>query len=290
MYGSFEGWVQSNGYPWETYEDAKARYRSLYGEDEEIPVAEAPTYTFEPEEPKEEEQGFLDTIMEGSEWVPSMSELGSAAAKSWYETKASGATIGETLVAPALDWLGEAIPEDIWEEGKEITGQYAEEIKEGAPSYREEQLAEAAKYPEVQNRLQKELAKDPNYVPAETREQTLARLKAQGSEWYDIAKHVPEWIPLTLGKAAEDFPTAGEVGSFATGSFVPMAGAAAVGLPTLMLGGGPLLAGGLAMATGGILSSALVSSETADNIKNNPVIRRALNIDDKTPFEKLPPN
>ena len=274
MYGSFEGWLQTNGYPWETYEDAKARYRSLYGEDEDFPVAEAPSYTFEPQEPEEEERGFLDILSEGSDWVPSMSEFGSAAAKSWYDTKASGATFGETIAAPALDWLG--------------FDETAEDIREGAPAYREEQLAEAAKYPEVQNRLQKRLAEDPNYNPAETRVETLARLKAEGSEWYDIAKHVPEWIPLTIDKAIEDAPTAGEVGSFATGSALPMAGAAAVGLPLLAAGAPAWVAGGAAMTTGGFLSSSLVSTETADQIKNNPVIRRALNMDDKTPFERLP--
>jgi len=131
MYGSFEGWVQSNGYPWETYEESRARYESLYGEDEEeVELVDTPTYTYEPKEP-EEEQGFLDTIMEGSDWVPSMSELGSAAAKSWYETKASGATIGETIVAPALDWLGDVIdPADIWKKGETLPEQYAEEIRE----------------------------------------------------------------------------------------------------------------------------------------------------------------
>ena len=46
-----------------------------------------------------------------------------------------------------------------------------------------------------------------------------------------------------------------------------MVGAMAVGLPTLALGGGALLAGGLAMGVGATLSSALVSAETAENIK-----------------------
>ena len=70
MYGSFEGWVQSNGYPWETYEDAKARYTSLYGEDEETPVAETPAYTYEPEvEEKEEGTGFLDALGDSGEYL-----------------------------------------------------------------------------------------------------------------------------------------------------------------------------------------------------------------------------
>jgi len=270
-------WAQSNSFPWESWEETRARYESMYGavsEDDE-PVEDTENVNWEedwlesqaPEKIKEEE-GFLD-------WLPSMSEFGSAAAKSWDETQASGATIGETLVAPALDYLG----------FKET----ADDIKEWAPGYREEQLAEADQYDEVLSRKQKRLAEDPNYVPAETREETLARLQAEGGLGYEVAKHVPEFLPLTTEKAIEDFPTAGEVGSFATGSAVPMVGAAAVGLPALALGGGALVAGGLAMGTGALLSSALVSSETADNIKNNPVIRVALGIDDKTPFEKLPP-
>ena len=270
-------WAQSNSFPWESWEETRARYESMYGavseEDELSEDTENVNWDEDwlesqaPEKIKEEE-GLLD-------WLPSPSEFGSAAAKSWDETQASGATIGETLVAPALDYLG----------FKET----ADDIKEWAPGYREEQLAEADQYDEVLSRKQKRLAEDPNYVPAETREETLSRLQAEGGLGYEVAKHVPEFLPLTTEKAIEDFPTAGEVGSFATGSAVPMVGAAAVALPALALGSGALVAGGLAMGTGALLSSALVSSETADNIKNNPVIRVALGIDDKTPFEKLPP-
>tara|TARA_R110000803_G_scaffold72317_2_gene135990 strand:+ start:1482 stop:9860 length:8379 start_codon:yes stop_codon:yes gene_type:complete len=274
MYGNFEGWLQDNGYPWESFEESRARYESLYGEDDkEVQLTSTPAYTYEPEEEPEEE-GFLDSFLGGNEYLPSLSEFGNAAAKSWDETQASGATIAETLVAPSLDYLG-------FEET-------ADDIKEWAPEYREKQLAEAAQYPDVQNKLQKALAEDPNYTPAETREQTLARLQAEGSEWYNVAKNVPEWIPLTLDKAIEDSPTAGEVGSFAAGSAVPMIGAAAVGLPALALGGGAVLAGGLAMGVGALMSSALVSSETAENIKNNPVVRKALGIEDNRPFEELP--
>jgi len=68
MYGNFEGWLRTNGYPWETYEDSKARYRDLYGEDQDLPVAETPSYTYEPEvEEEEEEGGFLDALGDAGE-------------------------------------------------------------------------------------------------------------------------------------------------------------------------------------------------------------------------------
>ena len=61
MYGSFEGWYHSNKYPWETRSDAKARYESVYGEDdEELEVVDTPAFSYEPEKVEEEAEGFLD--------------------------------------------------------------------------------------------------------------------------------------------------------------------------------------------------------------------------------------
>ena len=89
MYGSFEGWYHSNKRPWETRSDAKARYESVYGkDDEELEVVDTPAFSYEPEEVEEEEaEGFLD---ETGEWF---SDLGTGLGRGFDKLQATGGTL-----------------------------------------------------------------------------------------------------------------------------------------------------------------------------------------------------
>ena len=66
MYGTFEGWIQTNALPWETYDEAKERYEKLYGEDEPLDFSEDPEPVYEPEvvEEKKEEPKIEVKIIE----------------------------------------------------------------------------------------------------------------------------------------------------------------------------------------------------------------------------------
>ena len=263
----FESWHSANRYPWESYEESKKRYERQYGtiEDEEVDTSWAEQY--------KATQPSVEPIEEQDSYLPDMGEFASGAAKSWDELQADTATFAEHWVAPKLDQLGSL------REGTQNAELWAKKIRKWAPEYREEQLAEAAQYPDVKTRKQKRLEADPTYKPAETREETLERLRIEGGWRYELAKRLPEFVPLSTEKFAEDFPTAGETGQFASGTAVPMVAGGAAALAAYASGVGPIATAGFAMLGGGVTASAQVAAQTAEDIKNNPVARRALGID-----------
>ena len=114
---SFEVWVESNSYPWETREDAKKRYEARYGpvpEEKPLDTSWVEEWRSERPEPVEEdEEGFLSSTL---------GEFGSSAAKSWDEFQAGLATKGEHIVAPWLDKLGSL------REGEQRAEKYADAI------------------------------------------------------------------------------------------------------------------------------------------------------------------
>ena len=275
---SFELWVESNSYPWETREDAKKRYEARYGpvpEEKPLDTSWVEEWRSERPEPVEEdEEGFLSSTL---------GEFGSSAAKSWDEFQAGLATKGEHIVAPWLDKLGSL------KEGRQKAEKYADAIREWAPEYRKKQLEEAAQYPEIKTRLQKRQEEDPTYKPAETRAETLARLKEEGGWKYKLAKEAPEFVPLSTENFVADLPTAGEMGSYSTSTVIPMAAGGAAALGAYASGLGPIATAGLAMLSGGTAASSMVAAQTADEVKDHPIIRKALEIDQDIPFEKLSP-
>ena len=279
----FDSWHSANRYPWESYEEAKKRYENQYGsiQEDEVDTSWAEEYKREQglAQEEEEDEGFISSALDAS----GLSEFGSGAAKSWDEFQAGLATKGEHIVAPWLDKLGSL------REGEQRAEKYADAIREWAPEYRKHQLEEAAQYPEIKTRLQKRQEEDPTYKPAETRAETLARLKEEGGWKYKLAKKLPEFVPLSTEKFEEDIPTAGEMGSYSTSTVIPMAAGGAAALGAYATGLGPVATAGLAMLSGGTAASSMVAAQTADEVKDHPIIRRALEIDPDIPFEKLSP-
>ena len=159
MYGNYQAWVESNGQPWESPEESRARYESLYGEDdeEEVQLTSTPAYTYEPEEEPEGE-GFLSHLGDTGEFI---SDLGTGLGRGVDNLQGS---IGTGL----SDFVAGNLPESLEE--------YEQPLTELGNEIYYDNLKEAEQYgPRKPSRAEQNKLDDPNYQAALTKEEYIAQ-------------------------------------------------------------------------------------------------------------------
>ena len=264
MYGSFEGWYHSNKRPWETRSDAKARYESVYGkDDEELEVVDTPAFSYEPEEVEEEEaEGFLD---ETGEWF---SDLGTGLGRGFDQLQATGGTLISDYVAGALPESLKEYEQPLTDLGDEI---YYRNIKEAKEDWG----------PRKPSRLEQSKLDDPNYQRALSKEEFI---KQNPDHWKSkLYSKFPDWLP-SWEKFKETAPTAEELGEMIPTSITPsIAGRTAGGFVGSV--GGPVGTFGGQMAGGASASSAMTASEVSREIRDNPTVRKTIGLDPDVSYQ-----
>ena len=257
MYGNFEGWLQSNGYPWETYEESRERYERLYGEDEpEVELTKSPAYTFEPEVEEEEEGGFLSALGDAGEYI----------GDTWTGMTGRGLDQLQGSMGTLLaDQVAGNLPESLQE--------YEQPLTELGNKIYYDNLKEAEAYgPPKPSRLEQRRLDDPNYQKALSKEEFI---KQNPDHWKSkIYGHFPEWLP-SWEKFKETAPTGTELGEMIPSSILPsIAGRVAGGVAGSVAGPGGTYAG--QMAGGASASSLMTSAEVSREIRDNPTVRKIL--------------
>ena len=294
----FSAWFNANAYPWESYDESRERYEQQFGPIKEKSKVKAPEGSGnritkwkekdanrgKPTEQKvEETSGFLDSLKDFNNMMPwddTFQGLIKGAVPGTDDAMASMGLIAGDTIAPTLEDLGlNSLGETVREWGYDT---YRENKKEAAE--------EEKKYPRPKS-VEEELREaDANY-----RARTKSEIREQDPDSFEagVLKTFPsiekaDWIPSSE-EFSRDLPTSYDVGRTLTASGIPMvaaAGTAAVGVAT----GNPILGGLGAMAVGSLGGAGLVSAEYSEQVRSNPVVRRALGIDPDKPFDKLIPS
>ena len=267
MYGTFEGWIQTNALPWETYDDAKERYEKLYGEDEPLDFSEDPEPVYEPEVEEEEDWGFLDALDDSGEYLSDV--WTGMTGRGLDQLQGSMGTILADQVAGNLPESLQEYEQPLTELGNEI---YYRNLKE-AEAYGPRKPSRAE-----QNRLD-----DPNYQKALTKEEFI---KQNPDHWKSkMYGHFPEWLP-SWEKFKETAPTGTELGEMIPSSIAPSIVGRAVGG---VIGAVTPIPGATyvgQMAGGASAASLMTTAEISREIRDNPTVRKILGLDPNVTFQE----
>jgi len=266
---TFETWLALNQHPGESREEARERYIEEQGitnpAEKEIIKRELSTPSDYFSSPSYD---YLDDTYE-KYWGDSF--RGSRQPES---TTPYPQDINTEQYNPDPDWMDQ-IGAGFHEAGKGMADFVGGPFAGWMPEEYEDYIRESAEDWGAEQQRQADLVALPK-----TREEILEE------DPDSLYSHLPEFWPTghELSRSAPPSLTPAAIGLGVSVAGTPLLGAA--GLTGMGLAAGSSL---LAMGTGNLASSAMVSGEAYDRIKNDPTIREALGIDPNIKYQDLPP-